>query len=51
MGKGKHDPARLDTYLKKHANYIAQLKRQGFVISDTVEFVYVPKSSFIEASG
>lgn len=48
---GKHDPARYETYFKAHANNMAQLKREGFVLDDNLALTRIEGTPFLEMRG
>lgn len=47
----KHGRARLDTYFTVHANWMAKLKQEGFVLSDTLELTPIKGTPFLKMKG
>jgi hypothetical protein len=48
---GKHAPARYETYFKAHANNMAQLKREGFVLDDNLTVTPIRGTPFLQLTG
>ena len=48
---GKHSPARYQTYFKAHHNHLNRLKREGFVLKESLELQAIAGTPFLEMRG